>query len=266
MSTTRVSSSPTKSSEAAGGRRWLGPVLISSGLALLGLVWLTWQLQPAWAVAGLLERVQRGGLPAPSADLDRAALAAGLTPQIQHVLDDEQATARRWAAAGTALRGAAAAFHLVASLPVLVMEPLAPRAAASVKRTQAALLPEPAPPAPDTARLARDLANVMTDKPGTAALIRAAFERAPEPWPDTRFGQMRFVQSRLQRTGDDTLELPLEPSGIALGWRNRLTVLQFQRSGPWEWTLHGIRLPPSPDHARVLLDAVKTTEIKPVAP
>jgi hypothetical protein len=194
------------------------------------------------------------------------ALAAGLTPQIQQVLDDEQATARRWAAAGTALRGTAAAFHLVASLPVLVMEPIAPRAAASVKRTQAALLPEPPPPPPDTEKLARDLANVMADKPGTASLIQAAFERAPETWPDTRFGQVRFVQSRLQRTGDDTLELPLEPSGIALGWRSRLTVLQCQRSGPWGWTLNGIRLPPSPDHARALLDAVKTTELKPVAP
>jgi hypothetical protein len=266
MSTIRASSSLTKSSEGAGGRRWLGPVLIVSGLVLPSLGWLAWQLQPAWAVAGLLDRVRRDGQPARAADLNRAALAENLAPQIQQVLDDEQATARRWAAAGAALRGTAAAFHLVASLPVLVLEPLAPRAAASVKRTQAALLPEPAPPPPDTAKLAGNLADVLADAPGTAALIRAAFERAPETWPDTRLGQVRFVQSRLQPAGADTLDLPLEPSGIALGWRDRLTVLQFQRSGPWGWTLHGIRLPPSPDHARALLDAVTPVEIKPVAP
>ena len=231
---------------------------------LLALFWLAWQAAPYLEVALILGRFLAGATGAK--DMNRPALAASLAPQIQQVLDDEQATAQRWAAAGTALRGTAAAFHLVASLPVLVMEPIAPRAAASVKRTQAALLPEPPPPPPDTEKLARDLANVMADKPGTAALIQAAFARAPESWPDTYFSQMRFVQSRLQRIGDDTLELPLEPSGIALGWRSRLTVLQFQRSGPWGWTLNGIRLPPSPDHARALLDAVKTTELKPVAP
>lgn len=212
----------------------------------------------------MLNRIEAGAMR--PEDVDRVALAASLAPQIQQVLDDEQATARRWAAAGTALRGTAAAFHLVASLPVLVLEPMAPRAAASVKRTQAALLPEPAPLPPDTAKLAQELANVMADKPGTAALIQAAFERAPETWPETRFSQFLFVRSRLQRTGDDTLELPLEPSGIALGWRNRLTVLQFQRNDNGQWVLHGIRLPPSPDHARVLLNAVKTIEIKPAAP
>lgn len=233
---------------------------------MLGFGGLAWQFQPVYAVASLLDRVRRGDQAVLANDRDRAALVASLTPQIQRVLDVEQASARRWAAAGTALRGTAAAFHLVMSLPVLVMEPLVPRAAASVKRTQAALLPELVPPPPDTAKLALELANVMADKPGTAALIQAAFRRAPETWPDTRFGQVLFVHSRLQPTGDDMLELPLEPAGIALGWRNRLTVLQFQRNGHWRWTLHGIRLPPSLDHARALLDAVKTVEIKPVAP
>jgi hypothetical protein len=137
------------------------------------------------------------------------------------------------------------------------MEPVAPRAAASVKRTQAALLPESAPPPPDTAKLAAEQARILAESPGTAALIRAAFERAPETWPESRFSQMRFVHARLQSTGDDTLELPLEPSGIALGWRNRLTVLQFQRSGLGAWSLHGIRLPPAPEHARALLENVR---------
>lgn len=225
---------------------------------LAGLGGLVHQLQPAFAVAGVLDRVQRSDPAEPGAD--RAALAASLAPQIRRVLDDEQATARRWAAAGTALRGTAAAFHLVASLPVLVMEPLAPRAAASVKRTQAALLPEPAPPAPDTAKLAAGQARILAESAGTAALIRAAFERAPETWPDSRFGQLLFVQSRLQSSGDDTLELPLEPAGIALGWRKRLTVLQFRRRGAWQWVLQSIRLPPSPAHARALLDAAKSVE------
>jgi hypothetical protein len=168
------------------------------------------------------------------------------------------------------LRGTAAAFHLVASLPVLVMEPLAPRAAASVKRTQAALLPEPAPPVLDTAKLAAEQARSLAESPATAALIRAAFERAPETWPESRFSQMRFVHARLQFSGDDTLELPLEPSGIALGWRNRLTVLQFQRSGLGQWVLQGIRLPPAPDHARAVLEAAKesakSVEIQASAP
>ncbi len=229
-----------------------------------GLGGLIWHLQPVFAVASVLDQLQRGNRAEWLAD--RAALAEGLAPQIQQLLDDEQASARRWAAAGTALRGTAAAFHLVASLPVLVLEPLAPKAAASVKQTQAALLPEPAPPPPDTATLASVQARSLAELHATAALIRAALERAPETWPDGRFSQMRFVQSRLQHTGDDMLELPLEPSGIALGWRNRLTVLQFRRSGPGQWVLHGIRLPPSPGHARALLNAVMPVEMKPNAP
>lgn len=234
-------------------RHWL--VLTIALLVLAGLGGVVWQLRPAYVVAGVLDQIQRGDPVNPVTD--RAALAASLAPQIQRVLDDEQHTAQRWAAAGTALRGTAAAFHLVASLPVLVMEPLAPRAAASVKRTQAALLPEPAPPPPDTAKLAAEQARSLAESPTTAALIRAAFERAPETWPESRFSQMRFVHARLQLSGDDTLEVPLEPSGIALGWRNRLTVLQFQRSGPGMWALHGIRLPPAPDHARAVLEAAK---------
>jgi hypothetical protein len=239
------------------------PVLVSALLVLAGLGGLTWHLQPAFAVAEVLDQIQRGDSANPVANpltnsvTNRAALAANLAPQIQQVLDDEQATARRWAAVGAAIQGTAAAFHLVASLPVLVMEPVAPRAAASVKRTQAALLPESAPPPPDTAKLAAEQARILAESPGTAALIRAAFERAPETWPESRFSQMRFVHARLQSTGDDTLELPLEPSGIALGWRNRLTVLQFQRSGLGAWSLHGIRLPPAPEHARALLENVR---------
>jgi hypothetical protein len=81
---------------------------------------------------------------------------------------------------------------------------------------------------------------------------------------------MRFVHARLQSSGDDALELPLEPSGIALGWRNRLTVLQFQRSGLGQWVLQGIRLPPAPDHARAVLeaakDSAKSVEIQASAP
>lgn len=225
---------------------------------LLAVLWLAWQTAPALAVASALDRILAGT--AASRDLDTAALPASLAPQIERILADEQATARRWAAAGTAMRGTAAAFHLVASLPVLVMEPLAPRAAASVKRTQAALRPEPAPPPPDTAKLAGVLAGGLVEKQGTAALLRAAFQRAPETWPDTRFGQVLFVGSRLQTIDDGTWELALEPAGIAFGWRNRLTVLQFRRSGPWQWTLNGIRLPPSPHHARALLDAAQPVE------
>ncbi|MEW5786818.1 MAG: hypothetical protein AB1899_03080 [Pseudomonadota bacterium] len=225
---------------------------------LLAVLWLAWQTAPALAVANALDRILAGT--AASRDLDTAALPTSLAPQIERILADEQATARRWAAAGTAMRGTAAAFHLVASLPVLVMEPLAPRAAASVKRTQAALRPEPAPPPPDTAPLAQALASRLARTTATAALLRAAFARAPENWPDTAFGQILFVRARLQPTGADTLELPLEPAGIAFGWRNRLTVLQFRRSGPWQWTLDGIRLPPSPHHARALLDAAQPVE------
>lgn len=250
-----------------GHRRW--PALLFALLVMAGLGGLVWQLQPAFAVAGVLDQLLQHH-PVPRGEhaellANRDALAASLAPQIQQVLDDEQATARRWAAAGTALRGTAAAFHLVASLPVLVMAPLAPKAAASVKRTQAALLPEPAPPPPDTEKLAVEQAKRLAEGPATAALIRAAFERAPETWPASRFDQVLFVRSRLQSTGDDTLELPLEPAGIALGWRNRLTVLKFQRNGwgnGWRngwlngrgsWALSGIRLPPAPEHARAVL-------------
>lgn len=264
MSKIRASSLPTRWSEGRPGRRRFWLVLALALLVLAGLGGRVWQLQPAYAVAGVLDRIQRGDPANPVTD--RAALAASLAPQIQQVLDGEQAAARRWAAAGTALRGTAAAFHLVTSLPVLVLEPLAPRAAASVKRTQAALLPEPAPPAPDTAKLAAEQARSLAESPATAALIRAAFARAPETWPESRFSQMRFVHARLQSSGGDTLELPLEPSGIALGWRNRLTVLQFLRSGPGQWILQGIRLPPSPDHARALLDAVQSDELPPSTP
>ncbi len=232
--------------------------LIGLLLALLWLGWLGWQVAPHLAVVAMVDRIQAGS--AGPEDLDPIALAASLAPQIQQALDDEQATARRWAAAGAALHGTAAAFHLVASLPVLVMEPLAPKAAASVKRTQAALLPEPMPPPPDTAKLAGVLAGGLVEKQGTAALLRAAFQRAPETWPDTRFGQVLFVGSRLQAIDDGMWELALEPAGIAPGWRDRLTVLQFRRSGPWQWALHGIRLPPSAHHVRALLDAAKPVE------
>lgn len=227
-------------------------------LAVLWLGWLAWQVAAHLGEAALLDRIQAGS--AAAEDLDRTALAASLVPQIQRALDDEQETARRWAALGTALRGTAAAFHLVASLPVLVMEPLAPKAAASVKRTQAALRPEPAPPPPDTAKLAALLARGLVGNQGTAALLRAAFQRAPVTWPDTRFGQILFVRSRLQAIDDGRWELALEPAGIAPGWRDRLTVLQFRRSGPWQWTLYGIRLPPSPQHVRALLDEAKPVE------